>query len=216
MAYIPPLKEQLFPILGQNEKLSNWASIDLGNCLSFDLSTHQGLKGCIDSQRKRQGASIGFGGYLEKRTIYQRSDHFTTSEELRNIHLGCDIWGPVGQAVFAPLEGRVHSFAYNDAPFDYGATLIIEHFWPGGKCFALYGHIEKEDISGIEPGDSIAKGLQICHFGDLHENGGWVPHLHFQLIRDIGDFNGDYPGVAPKSRISFYRENCPNPESWLC
>lgn len=216
MAYTPPKKEQLFPILGHNERPSNWASIDLETCRSFDLKTHKGLENCIDSQLQRQKASIGYGGYLEQRNIYLRSDHFSTDEELRNIHLGCDIWGPVGQAVFAPLDGRVHSFAYNEAPFDYGATLIIEHFWPGGQCFALYGHIQKGDISGLNAGNSIAKGQQICHFGDLHENGGWVPHLHFQLIRNIGDFEGDYPGVAPISQITFYQKNCPNPAPWLC
>jgi len=122
MAYTPPEKEQLFPILGHNERPSNWASINLETCRSFDLKTHKGLEDCIDSQLQQQKASIGYGGYLEERSIYLRSDHFSTDEELRNIHLGCDIWGPVGQAVFAPLEGRVHSFAYNEAPFDYGAT----------------------------------------------------------------------------------------------
>lgn len=215
MAYKIPATEELFPLLGEKENRAQWASIDLWEGSDYDLSQHEGLQACIQDQLRAAGAHIGYGGYLEKRTIYQRSDHFKESGELRNIHLGCDIWAQVGQTIFAPLAGEVHSFAYNAAPFDYGATLIVKHEWSEGSCYALYGHIQKSDIEGIERGDPIHRGQVLCHLGDLDENGGWVPHLHFQLICDINDYEGDYPGVAPLSQLPFYRKNCPDPTFWL-
>lgn len=215
MAYQAPSVDQLFPILGKGEHKAHWASVDLNACPGDDLMTHQGLRHCVESQIRAKNASIGFGGYLEKRNIYRRSTHFTAGEELREIHLGCDIWGPVGQPIFAPLKGVVHSFAYNSKPFDYGSTIIVKHLWKGNICYALYGHLQKSDIDGIQPGDPIDKGQEFCHMGDLNENGGWVPHLHFQLILEIGDYRGDYPGVAAESQLSYYRKNCPDPIAWI-
>jgi hypothetical protein len=46
------------------------------------------------------------------------------------------------------------------------------------------------------------------------ENGGWPPHLHFQLIRDIQHYHGDYPGVCAKRDVDFYACNCPDPASF--
>ena len=215
MAYKTPSNEELRPLLGEAEQRTQWASINLGMDSDYDLSTHEGLRDCIQVQIRSAGASIGYGGYLERRTIYQRSDHFSVQQELRNIHLGCDIWAAVGQPIFAPLAGRIHSFAYNAKPFDYGATLVVEHHWAAGSCYALYGHISKSDIAGLRKGESIKRGQLLCHMGDVHENGGWVPHLHFQLILDMQQNQGDYPGVAAESQLAFYKENCPDPTSWL-
>jgi hypothetical protein len=47
--------------------------------------------------------------------------------------------------------------------------------------------------------------------GTFEENGGWPPHLHFQIIRDMEGFLGDYPGVAKKSELDHYQNNCPDP-----
>src|SRR6478735_1326257 len=59
----------------------------------------------------------GIGGYNEHRAIYSRSNVFDagdSNEEPRRLHLGIDIWGKAGTPVFAPLNGNVHSFAFND------------------------------------------------------------------------------------------------------
>lgn len=215
MAYQPPLPQEVFPILGLDHQKKYWAQIDLTACAENDLGTHDGLKNCVQSQIQAKNAKIGYGGYLEKRTIYKRSNHFTDGEELRTIHLGCDIWGPENQPIFAPLKGMVHSIAYNEKPYDYGATIIVEHTWEKGRCFALYGHLKKSDLKNMQPGETVEKGQVICHMGELPENGGWVPHLHFQLILDIEDYAGDYPGVAAVSQLDYYKQNCPDPEPWL-
>src|SRR3954465_8761491 len=71
--------------------------------------------------------TYGIGGYDEHRTIYSRSNVFDGEEEPRRLHLGIDIWGEAGTPVFAPLDGSVHSFAFNDHYGDYGATIILFH-----------------------------------------------------------------------------------------
>jgi hypothetical protein len=43
------------------------------------------------------------------------------------------------------------------------------------------------------------------------ENGNWVPHLHFQLMLSLLEYENDFPGVALKSEIDFWKAICPNP-----
>ena len=61
-----------------------------------------------------------------------------------------------------------------------------------------------------------AKGIHrfISSHGPL-ENGHWPPHLHFQLIRELGDWSGDYPGVCKYSEKEKYLANSPDPDLML-
>ncbi len=45
----------------------------------------------------------------------------------------------------------------------------------------------------------------------MPENGGWPPHLHFQVILDLFDEQGNYPGVCRASEWDVWRAICPNP-----
>ncbi|MGB5188485.1 MAG: peptidase M23, partial [Robiginitalea sp.] len=56
---------------------------------------------------------------------------------------------------------------------------------------------------------------EIGRLGSAKENGGYAPHLHFQLIRDLEGFRGDYPGVCALQQLEFYRQNCPDPMKYL-
>lgn len=162
-------------------------------------------------------ATHGVGGYDELRTVYGRSELFGSSatEEPRRLHLGIDIWTKAGTPVFAFMDSCVHSFAYNDHFGDYGATLILAHEL-GGICFySLYGHISLADITGIREGQAITKGTVIAHLGEIRENGHWPPHLHFQLMAEMENRKGDYPGVCKASERAYYLSNCPDPESVL-
>jgi len=47
--------------------------------------------------------------------------------------------------------------------------------------------------------------------GEDHENGGWPPHLHLQIIIDFLDKGIDFPGVALEREASVYKALCPNP-----
>jgi murein DD-endopeptidase MepM/ murein hydrolase activator NlpD len=112
--------------------------------------------------------------------------------------------------VYAPLEGVVHSFAFNDAYGDYGATLILQHELDGITFHSLYGHLSLHSIEDKKEGQAIEKGEWIAAFGEPAENGHWPPHLHFQLIIDMQGWKGDYPGVCKYSEREKYLVNCPD------
>lgn len=166
-------------------------------------------------QQKLQTANCryGIGGYAEHRTIYSISQHFDgiqPNEEPRRLHLGVDIWGPAGTPVYAFMGGMIHSFAFNDQFGDYGATLILLHQLDGLPFYTLYGHVSLRDIQSISAGQYVSIGQTIAHFGELHENGHWPPHLHFQIIFDMQLKEGDYPGVCKYSEKEKYLANCPD------
>jgi len=208
-----------FPLLGEAYTPADYAPVDLSvqeeKCSEFAVHTFAGLERYIDFCHQQSGAAILYGGYLEDRAIYQRSPHFTNPETARTIHLGLDLWQEAGTEVFTPLDGQIHSFQYNDQPLDYGGTIILEHTLGKDTFYTLYGHLSKASLDGWQPGQAIARGTMIARFGDPDENGGWVPHLHFQLIRDLEGMRGDYPGVCAPRDVTKYRNNCPDPAVFL-
>ena len=109
----------------------------------------------INKQLKDNHATFGIGGYKEDRTLYARSRHFDAGEEPRRLHLGTDIWGPAGTKVMAPMEGIVHSFAFNNHDSDYGATIILSHRLDGISFHTLYGHLSLNSIKNLQEGNRI-------------------------------------------------------------
>ncbi|MFI5187662.1 MAG: hypothetical protein ACHQF0_13105 [Chitinophagales bacterium] len=83
----------------------------------------------INLKLKTAEAKFGIGGYDEYRELYTRSKVFDSNpgEEPRRLHLGIDIWGNPYTTVMSPLDGIVHSCAFNNSFGDYGATLILGH-----------------------------------------------------------------------------------------
>ena len=167
----------------------------------------------VQQQQQAYKALYGIGGYAEERAVYSRSRVFDAAQggEPRRLHLGVDIWGPAGTPVYAPLGGMVHSFAMNNRPGDYGATINLLHQLDGYAFYTLYGHVSEKDLALVE-GKYINRGEQFAHLGRPTENGGWPPHLHFQIIIDLQEHNGDYPGVCSKSEKEIYLSNCPDPD----
>ncbi len=178
----------------------------------------------INRTLQNHQARYGFGGYGEHRTLYARSKHFdqpagsetarivSGEAEPRRLHLGIDIWGPSGTRVMSPFDGIVHSFAFNNNDSDYGATLILTHNLEGIGFHTLYGHLSLNSIKNLYEGKNIRKGEVIAEFGMRFENGNWPPHLHFQLIQDMQDWKGDYPGVCRYSEKQQWLDNCPDPD----
>ena len=161
-------------------------------------------------------AKVLYGGYSEKRNLYQRSDIFNDLEtEERNIHIGLDLWIKAGTTVLAALDGKVHSFNFNTGLGNYGPTIILEHTIEGHIFHTLYGHLSIESIEEIEIGDVFKKGQKIATLGDAGVNGDYAPHLHFQIIIDIQENFGDYPGVCSQNNFDYYLENCPDPNLLL-
>jgi len=171
----------------------------------------------INEKLSKAGARYGIGGYNEHRTIYSRSSVFDApgGAEPRRLHLGVDIWGRPYTKVMAPLDGIVHSFAFNQAFGDYGATIILSHHLDGRSFHTLYGHLSLNSIQNIQEGDRIAAGDVFAQFGIPFENGQWPPHLHFQLVLDMEGRKGDYPGVCRFSERERYLANSPDPAAIL-
>jgi peptidoglycan LD-endopeptidase LytH len=158
------------------------------------------------------------GGYAEHRTVYSRSKVFDAEkegDEPRRLHLGTDIWGKPHTPVMCPLDGIVHSFAFNNRFGDYGVTIIISHRLGDTYFYTLYGHLSLSSIKNMQEGERIAKGDVFAEFGIPAENGQWPPHLHFQVIADLQGWKGDYPGVCKYSEKEKYLNNCPDPDTIL-
>lgn len=204
-----------FPLLGKSFQKEDFCKIDLNvNTPDLDLEsiqTYDGLDFYIQNELKENKAKVGVGGYLEKRVLYQRSNNFKSEAENRNIHLGVDWWSSAGTGVYAPLEGRVHSFKYNELHLDYGATIILQHDLEGFVFYTLYGHLNLASLKDLEKGMLIEKGSVFTAIGNRTENGGWVPHLHFQVINNMMGKEGDFPGVTSEKLLAEFSENCPDP-----
>lgn len=181
--------------------------------LSDELSFSQ----FIEDEMKLLQADMLVGGYLEHRMVYRRSAVFAGRSE-RSIHLGVDIWAGAGTAVYAPLDGTIHSFRDNAQFGDYGPTLILKHSFPSAPdrwFFTLYGHLSRNDMPDWQVGKPVIAGDKIASFGAYHENGDWPPHLHFQIIEDVEGLSGDYPGVCAADGLEHYQANCPDPNVLL-
>lgn len=202
----------------QQEKLLAMDFTQSNTSLTADLIENtEAFSEYITQQLSAVAATYGIGGYNEHRTVYARSRVFdgASAADARCIHLGVDIWGRAGTPVAAPLDGTVHSFAFNDGYGDYGATIILEHQINGAQFYTLYGHLSLADIANLNDGDFIAAGKVFAHFGAPSENGQWPPHLHFQIILDMQGKKGDYPGVCSLLERENYLQNCPDPDALL-
>jgi murein DD-endopeptidase MepM/ murein hydrolase activator NlpD len=159
---------------------------------------------------EKAGAIAGVGGYLENRSVYRDTELFQGDEE-RCIHIGVDVFMPSGTPIFAPLEGEVHSFANRQVGGDYGPVIILRHRPGEFEFHSLYGHLAEASLEGLYDGKSVISGEKIAEIGPRPINGNWTPHLHFQLIQDMQDYHGDYPGVVRPADLEFFKRNCPDP-----
>ena len=136
-----------------------------------------------------------------------RPDMYVTPifKGIRNIHVGIDINGPIGTPCMAFTDGIISHFGYNPEPGDYGNVIILKHNISGMDIWALYGHLSSESIEGKSIGQKVEKGETIAWFGPENQNGGWEPHLHFQLSL-IEPRTHDLPGVvSSEDRIQALR-----------
>jgi 4-aminobutyrate aminotransferase-like enzyme/Ser/Thr protein kinase RdoA (MazF antagonist) len=209
----------------------------------FDLSTSSSFLGAnprnaecaalsaaMDAELRRVDAAMGIGRYDEPRLLYS-SPLFRPSEnpvqESRTIHLGLDLFARPGMPVHAPLAATVEAFANNAQHLDYGPVIILKHAasagskGPGGAAdaaesfYTLYGHLTTDSLKGLKIGQPIHAGDKFAAIGSSQENGGWPPHLHFQIITDLLGLGTDFPGVAPASQRNIWKSLSPDPNLLL-
>ncbi len=185
-----------------NKEISNIAINDPYICQEY-----------INKETKANNAIVAYGGYLEQRSIYTMNTNF--SKAGRNIHIALDFWAPEATKVITPVDGEMHSFKNNATKGDYGPTIILKHTIKGITFYSLYGHLSLESLKGLYIGKKYIKGEELGSLGEIAVNVNYAPHLHFQIIKDIGSYKGDYPGVAANKDIEYYKRNCPNPNLLL-
>lgn len=184
---------------------------------AVNVSSSDALERFIWNRMKTHKAKVAYGGYLEQRGIYQRSTYFNqvNPEAERNIHLGLDLWIEADTPIYAPLNGTIHSFKNNSNYGDYGPTIILKHQINPITFYTLYGHLSLASLEKLEVGVEVQQGQAIATLGTAKVNGDYPPHLHFQIIKDIQDYCGDYPGVSNQLDLELYKANCPDPELLL-
>jgi len=221
---IKNMRKDAFPVLG--EKLTD------ENCLGMDLSVGSRiiegdpkqnsaarLGDRIYRELKRNNKKYGVGRFAEPRILYSspvfRGEQFTYKQD-RTIHLGTDLFAPAGTPVYAPMDGTVYAFNYNPGKLDYGYMIILKHnTGKGDEFYSLYGHLSKRSFENIKSGVQVRKGEKFAWIGETGENGGWSPHLHFQLITDLLGYGTDFPGVCKPWESKAWELLSPDPNFLL-
>ena len=232
--WIPCPKEPLFLDWTKNNSasigqiLSPSPSSPFSNALVLDLSVGSLQLGANPNFEDAQlfdqyiqhllteaNTNIGIGGYNEARPIYTTDSYLVEGNngpQWRTIHMGFDVFAAAETPLFAPMDGKVHSFQFNDAERDYGPTIILEHKVSEELTFyTLYGHLSLDSLEGLKEGQTIRKGQQFCKIGAMPINGNWPPHLHFQVILDMLGKKGDFEGVVFPHQHNIYKSLCPDP-----
>jgi len=176
------------------------------------------LTDLIFGKIKADGASVGVGRYNEARLIFASAllrPKGAPLAEGPTVHLGIDLFIEPGTPLFIPWEGKVHGFSANAGPLDYGPTIILEHEVEtdgvSRRFYTLYDHLAADALDGLQKGKMVKKGERFASVGSASENGGWPPHLHFQIILDMLGREGDFPGVCRDSEKDVWLELCPDP-----
>src|SRR5579859_943461 len=215
--------EQIKPLIEPDLKTTRPVIFDLSvgsleagsveECSDVDVFTQK-----LFAHLRAKHNAVGIGRYNEARTIYTAQQFHAVSNDgpqWRTIHLGLDLFLEAGSAVFAPLDGIVHSFRNNREPLDYGPTIILQHTIDNGNTpltfFTLYGHLSVDSLANLHEGQAIAAGSLLARIGDAKVNGGWPPHLHFQIITDLLGRTGEFPGDARPDQRATWLSISPDP-----
>lgn len=193
----------------------------------------------VEARLRQAQASLGLGRWGEPRAWY-RSPAFAVEGDdrtiWRTVHLGVDLFAAAGTPVLAPLAGLVYGVRDNAGPMDYGPTVILEHRVRTGappdgasrdvpdppgvppvddrdvlRFWTLYGHLSRDSLAALAPGQLVARGERIGTIGRAEENGGWAPHLHLQIIADLLGREDEFPGVARPDERAVWAGISPDP-----
>ena len=182
-----------------------------------DENAEPALTARIEAAMREAGATVGIGRYGEPRLLYVSPLFDAAGQpERRTIHLGVDLFAPSGTPVHAPLAGVVHIAADNSTPLDYGPVVVLCHRTEAGDpFFTLYGHLSRQSLLRCSPGRAVAAGEAFAEIGGADVNGGWTPHLHFQVIADLLGLGRDFPGVCRASERAAWMAFSPDPSPLL-
>ncbi|MEP5759300.1 MAG: aminotransferase class III-fold pyridoxal phosphate-dependent enzyme [Litoreibacter sp.] len=166
-----------------------------------------------------QDGQIWLGYYFEPRLIYTepafRKGPWLASDR-RTVHLAVDAFAPAGTLVHSPMDATVHVVENRTGHLDYGGVVILAHDTPeGDRFYTLYGHLNPDVCESLKPGQAIQKGVAFSNLGTPEQNGGWAPHIHFQMALILEGLGDDWPGVGDPDETDLWRALCPNPAAML-
>lgn len=154
-------------------------------------------------------SEFGVGRYNERRPGMYTSSLFAGAEP-RNIHIGVDLAAPVGTPVHLFYSGTIYMAAINPAEGDYGGTVITEHQIGERRLWALHGHLSHSSVVSRGIGEKLIAGEVLGWVGNKAENGGWNPHVHFQLSW-LRPEQCDMPGAVSESGLAQALQHYPDP-----
>jgi 4-aminobutyrate aminotransferase-like enzyme/Ser/Thr protein kinase RdoA (MazF antagonist)/murein DD-endopeptidase MepM/ murein hydrolase activator NlpD len=219
LAFVDAARGTFSPVMGMD-----LATLPAGSLAIASSLVPRDPSAMTENEARTLGAAAGVGpewvgSYGEPRAVYtapafRRGTHAIADR--RSVHLGVDVFLPAGSPVHAPYDGVVEAVAYREARLDYGGMVVLRHETPAGDPFwTLYGHLSRHSAGLLRGGQSVAQGARFAELGEMEENGGWDPHLHFQLAMLTAGMEGDWPGVADPDELELWRAVCPNPAALL-
>jgi len=166
-----------------------------------------------DAYAAEHGVTLGIGPWGEARTVYS-GDMFRSrliEGERRDRHLGLDLFMPAGTKLYTPLAATVKSVEIEQDPLGYGGLVALLHEPEGCPPFVtLWGHLAHEVVTRLKPGDRLEAGALVAEMGAHAENGGWAPHLHFQISVDPDMAARDILGVGEARYLDVWQNLFPN------
>ena len=219
-AWLEAHRTQFAPVIGmdlskESVTVFDWSvgSTELGGIDELGDLEEQTYR--VFGRMRKEGTRVGIGRYDEPRPIYSTHEYVVPglhTSSMRTIHLGVDLFMPVGTPVYAPMDGKVVTLTNNAGDKEYGPLVILEHKTDDGLTFyTLYGHNNIYTLSLLRLGQEVKAGEKIAEIGNYPENGNWVSHLHFQIITDLLSYVDDYPGVADPDAREIWLSLCPDP-----
>lgn len=160
-------------------------------------------------------SDVIIGRYCEPRLVYTAPEFRSAkhhASDKRTVHMGTDVFVPAGTDVFAPCDATVHAVEIFTDHLDYGGVIVLKYnIDDNNDLYALFGHLAHEVSSTWKVGDKVQAGQKIAEIGSIEENGGWTPHLHYQLA--LSDFGKgcDIDGVVNADELEIWQSYFPNP-----
>ena len=201
MTYLKSPNSENFEQL-KTEGVAFTTVIDLGE----NYEVYDFTKG-YDAERVL-ASPYGVGRYDEHRPGMYEGEQFL--DDQRDVHVGVDLAGPVGEPVHAFYSGTVFKLGDNALPYDYGPTIITRHQWLDQIVYTLHGHLSRESLKKWSVGDSFSAGEVLAWLGSEEENGGWNSHLHFQLSL-MEPTTHDLPGAVNRKDRPWALRAFPDP-----
>ena len=116
------------------------------------------------------------------------SDTWHASRPGNRLHIGVDIVGPKGLALYAVVDGTITKMYGADSSLSGNALRLTA----ADKTYFFYAHLDSF-AAGITVGSTVRAGQIIGYMGSTGNSG--VSHLHFEVHPGGGDAINPYPVV---------------------